>query len=150
MPNTKNMPPLGCVVRVRWVGMKGDAPNTKDTPQGRVVCVRRMGWDERGRAEHKKHPQEGVLLVFGGWGRVGDVPNTKDTPPRRVVCVRRMGKKWGRTGHKKHALGACSSSSVGRAVPSHAEHQIQAPHGPVLDVRRVRDRRGVRDKRGGA
>jgi len=34
MPNTKNMPPLGCVVRVWWVGMKGDAPNTKDTPPG--------------------------------------------------------------------------------------------------------------------
>jgi len=134
----------------------GHAEHKEHAPIG-VCCSCSVGGDERGRmgsglgrAEHKKHPQEGVLLVFGMWGRVGDVPNTKDTPPRRVVCVRRMGKKWGRTEHKKHALGACSSSSVGRAVPSHAEHQIQAPHGPVLDVRRVRDMRGVQDERGGA
>jgi len=149
MPNTKNMPPLGCVVRVRWVGMKGDAPNTKDTPPG-ACCLCSADGEWLGTRRTQKTPPLGVLLVFGGWGRVGDVPNTKDTPPRRVVCVRQMGKKWGRTEHKKHALGACSSSSVGRAVPSRAEHQIQAPHGPVFDVRRVRDRRGVRDERGGA
>jgi len=124
----KEHAPIGvcCSCSVGW-----DERNTKDTPQGRVVCVRRMGSGLE-RAEHKKHPREGVLLMFGGWGRVGDVPNTKDTPLRRVVCVRRMGKKWGRTEHKKHALGACSSSSVGRAVPSHAKHQIQAPMGLYL------------------
>ena len=92
-----------------------------------------------GRAEHKKHPLLGVLLVFGGWGRVEDVPNTKDTPPRRVVCVRRMGKKWGRTEHKKHALGACSSSSVGRA-------RERQEGGAGREGRRVRDERGCKTK----
>ena len=88
MPNTKNMPPLGCVVRVWWVGIGG------------------------------------------------------------VTRVRRVGEGWGRAEHERHAPEACSSSSVCRAVPSHTEHQIQAHGGPVFDVRRMRDRRGVRDERG--